>query len=87
MSKPWFDSETGILLFDEYVAEMPSFQKILEDGIITETELIEQSERVIAILKKLELMLSDEEKEVAAEAFCELAVLYAVGRKAMEYRA
>lgn len=84
VNKPWFDPETDILLLDEYVVEMPSYKKILEDGIITAEEIKEQSHKVISLLKQLEDMLSPEAKEVATGVLCELAVLYAIERKHME---
>lgn len=76
--KPWFDPETGFLLLDEYVAEMPSFQKIMEDGVVTDGELVQQALRVTALLKELETVLSPAAKAVATEALCELAVLHAL---------
>lgn len=81
MSKPWFDPETGILLFDEYVVEMPSFRKILEDDVITDSELLEQASRVAELFRALEDALPPEAKELATEALCELAVLSAIQHK------
>ncbi len=85
MSKPWFDKETNTLLLDEYVMEMPSFKKIIEDNIITDKEMDNQVNRVIEILKQLESILSDEQKEVATEVLCELSVLYALAQKSEYY--
>src|SRR5215218_10128837 len=46
--KPWFDQETDVLLIDEYIVEMDSYKRIVEDGKITDTELLEQTlERVM----------------------------------------
>jgi hypothetical protein len=84
VSKPWFNPETGALLFDEYVTEMPSFKKITEDAVITEAEVTEQWQRVISLLKKLESMLSSEAKAVATEALCELAVLNVLQLKRLD---
>lgn len=81
MSKPWFDSKSGILLLDEYVVEMPSFQRICQDEVITEEELQEHVTRTTDLLRKLENMLSPEAKAVATEALCELAVMYSLQRK------
>jgi len=41
--RPWFDRETGTLLIDEYVVEMDSYRRIVEDETITDTELVEQT--------------------------------------------
>jgi len=76
--KPWYDSKTGFLLLDEYVAEMPSFQKIMEDGVVTDEELAQQARLVTASLQKLEATLSPAAKAVATETLCELAVLHAL---------
>ena len=76
--KPWFDQETEVLLIDEYVVEMDSYKKIVEDGKITDTELHEQTLRVVTLLRQLEDALSPEAKALATEAFGEMAVLNAL---------
>src|SRR5918994_5689816 len=43
MDRPWFDQETDVLLLDEYIVEMDSYKRIVEDEKITETELVEQT--------------------------------------------
>src|ERR671928_62824 len=52
--KPWFDQETDVLLIDEYIVGMDSYQRIVEDGKITDTELLEQTLRVVTLLRQLE---------------------------------
>jgi flagellin-specific chaperone FliS len=78
MDRPWFDQETDVLLIDEYIVEMDSYQRIVEDGEITDAELVEQTERVASILRRLEEALSPEAKALVTEAFGELAVLSAL---------
>jgi flagellin-specific chaperone FliS len=78
MDKPWFDQETDVLLLDEYIVEMDSYQRIVEDGNITDAELVEQTLRVASILRRLEEALSPEAKALATEAFGEMAVLNAL---------
>jgi hypothetical protein len=80
MDKPWFDARTGTLLLDEYVASMPSFQKVMQDGVVTDNEIAEIAHKTVALLRQLEEMLSPEAKAVATEALCQLAVLYALQR-------
>ena len=46
-----FFDESGGLNIDDLILQQPSFLKIMEDGIVTEVELAEQKDRVIAILK------------------------------------
>jgi hypothetical protein len=36
MDRPWFDRETGTLLLDEYVVEMASYRRIVEDEAISD---------------------------------------------------
>jgi hypothetical protein len=51
--RPWFDQETDTLLLDEYVVEMDSYKRIVEDGVITDTEFLEQALRVATLLRRL----------------------------------
>ena len=84
MDKPWFDRETGTLLLDEYVLEMDSYRRIVEDETITDDELVEQTKRVASLLRQLEEALSPEAKAIATEAFGELAVLNALQVKRLQ---
>jgi hypothetical protein len=65
-------------MLDEYVVEMESYRRIVEDEIITDAELIEQTQRVTSLLQQLEETLSLEAKAIATEALGELAVLNAL---------
>ena len=58
MDRPWFDQETDVLLIDEYIVEMDSYKRIVEDGKITDTELLEQTLRVTTLLRELEEALA-----------------------------
>jgi flagellin-specific chaperone FliS len=84
MNKPWFDPETGTLLLDEYVLEMDSYRRMVEDETITDDELIEQTQRVTSLLRQLEDTLSPEAKAIATEALGELAVLNALQVKRLQ---
>jgi hypothetical protein len=84
MDKPWFDPETGTLLLDEYVVEMDSYRRIVEDEMITDHELVEQTKRVASLLRQLEGALSPEAKAIATEALGELAVLNALQVKRLQ---
>jgi flagellin-specific chaperone FliS len=84
MDKPWFDQDTGTLLLDEYVAEIDSYRRIVEDEMITDAELVEQTQRVASLLRRLEETLSPEAKSLATEALCELAVLNALQVKRLQ---
>ncbi len=80
MDKPWFDPKTGILMLDEYVAEMPSFKKIMADNVVTDDEILTHADRVTELLHQLEGALPANVKPLATEAITELAVLYALHR-------
>jgi hypothetical protein len=84
MDRPWFDLETGILLLDEYVTDTESYRRIIEDEMITDAELTEQTQRVSSLLGQLEKMLSPETKALATEVLCELAVLNALQIKRLQ---
>ncbi len=84
MDRPWFDQDTGTLLLDEYVLEMDSYRRIVEDELITDAELVEQTQRVASLLQRLEEVLSPEAKSLATEVLCELAVLNALQVKRLQ---
>jgi flagellin-specific chaperone FliS len=82
--RPWFDQETGTLMLDEYLVEMDSYRRIIEDEAITDSELVEQTQRVASLLRQLEETLSPEAKEIATEALSELVVLNALQVKRLQ---
>ena len=84
MDRPWFDHDTGTLLLDEYVLEMDSYRRIVEDEVITDAELVEQTKRVASLLGRLEEALSSEAKALATETLGELAVLNALQVKRLQ---
>jgi flagellin-specific chaperone FliS len=84
MDKPWFDPQTGTLMLDEYVAELDSYRRIVEDETITDDELVEQTQRVTSLLQQLEGTLSPEAKAIATEALAELTVLNALQVKRLQ---
>ena len=84
MTKPWFDAETGHILFDEYVADSPTYIAIERDKVVTEEELAQQAMHVISLLQRLQSELRPELQELAGDVFCELAVLHALHAKFQE---
>ena len=84
MDKLWFDQGADTLLLDEYVLEMVSCRRIVEDETITDAELLEQTQRVMSLLQQLEEVLSPEAKALATEALSELAVLSALQVKRLQ---
>ncbi len=82
--RPWFDTETGVLTIGDYIAEMPSFQRIMADAIVSDGELAEQSARVVRLFEALENELTPRTKELVTEMLCELAVLDALHLQRLE---
>lgn len=81
MDESWFDAATGMLRIDEIVAQRPTFQMVLQDGIVTTAEFQEQTARVRTLMEQLETLLSPEAKSVATDTLAELAVLLALSAK------
>ena len=46
--------ENGLLNTEDLIMNTPSFQKIIEDQVITREEIQEQSQRVVQILQEIE---------------------------------
>lgn len=76
-----FFDESGGLNIDDLILQQPSFQKIMEDGIVTEEELAEQKERVVSLLKKFEQNSTPEQIDQVRELLAEISVLIAVQNK------
>lgn len=72
------DENLSLLDIDEIVTSNPSFKKIMEDGIITDEELQEQSNRVLAMMKEAENRFNKEDLAFIRELTAETNVLYAV---------
>ena len=71
-----FFNEQGMLNLDEAVMNQPTFKKIMEDGIVTEQEVKEQSERIISILKSMEKNYTEEQQREIKELLVETGVLF-----------
>lgn len=71
-------NENGILCIDEAVVSQPTFKKIMEDGVVTEEELAEQSQRVAELFRKVESQCSLEELETIKSLLVETGVLHAI---------
>ena len=71
-----FFNEQGMLNLDKAVMNQPTFKKIMEDGIVTEQEVKEQSERIISILKSMEKNYTEEQQREIKELLVETGVLF-----------
>lgn len=76
----FFDKQTGFFNLDEQIHLHLSFQKIMEDQLVTDEEVAEQSQKVINLLKELEVELSAADLEKVGNAFVEFGVLYAISQ-------
>jgi methyl coenzyme M reductase alpha subunit len=75
-----FFDENGIIDIDELIINHPSYQKIMEDGIVTDEELAEQSDKVIALLHDVESKYSEEQVAEIKNLMAEINVLHSVYR-------
>ena len=67
----WFDEQEHPLI-QEQVSKLESFTTALADGVVTKQELAGQEERLVAAMKALEGMLSDEQHAAATKTLVEL---------------
>ena len=75
--KTLFD-ENGYLNIGDIVANHPSYNEIMDDGIVTDEELRQQSEATIGALKKLQTLCNEEQQSAIVDAITEMSVLFAV---------
>ncbi len=73
-----FFDKNGILNLDETVMEMASFKKIMEDGIITDSELAQQADLVASLLHKVEDSCSEQQAILVKDLLAEMSVLFAI---------
>ncbi|MBR5935004.1 MAG: hypothetical protein IKZ89_02500 [Bacteroidaceae bacterium] len=73
-----FFEDEDTLNIEDLIMEQPSFQKIMEDGIVTKEELEEQAQRVIASLKAFEKDATPAQIDKVREILAEISVLVAV---------
>ena len=73
-----FFNEEGILNIDEMVVNNASFKNIMEDGVITEDEINNQANKVVAMLHDMEAKYSAEQLAEIKNLLVESSVLYAV---------
>lgn len=73
-----FFNEQGFIDIDELIAKQSSFQKIMDDGVVTDEELQEQSQLVIGLLHEAEKRFSDTDQQFIKTLFAETNVLSAI---------
>ena len=78
LASTMFFNEEGILAIDDMVMENASFRRIMEDGVITEEEIKAQSDKVLAMLRSMEVKYSAEQLAEIRDMLVESSVLYAL---------
>ena len=71
-------NKQGFIDIDEMIAQEPSFQKIMEDGMVTDDELREQTETVIKLLYEVENRFNEADQLLVKRLFAETNVLSAI---------
>lgn len=71
-------NQPELLNIDEMIAQEPSFLRIMADGIVTDAELKEQSERVAALLEETEKRFQGDDLLFVKKLFAETNVLATV---------
>lgn len=73
-------NEQGFIDIDEMISQEPSFQTIMEDGIVTADELSKQSELVVSLLHEAENRFSEDDQKFIKKLLAETNVLNTVYR-------
>lgn len=71
-----FFNEEGILDLDNFLAGNVSFQRIMEDGVVTAEELADQSDKIVAILRHIEETYSDDQISEVKDLLVEVSALF-----------
>jgi hypothetical protein len=73
MSK--FFDESGSLNMDELIMERPSFQHLMEDGIVTDEKIEEQGQHVKDMILEMEPHFTAEQMDQIYDLVAEVSVL------------
>lgn len=69
-------NKIDILDLESIMMNNTSLMKILEDGVVTEEEIREQSRNVLAIAEELQQTCSDEQLKLIRKLLAEMNALY-----------
>lgn len=73
-----FIKENGLLDIDSIILDNPSYQKIMEDGIVTDEEIQEQAERIDSMLKSMKSKYTPEQFAEVQKLVAEVSVLLTI---------
>ncbi len=82
----WFDDSTDLPVIDEQVAKLESFAAAMADGIVERHELESQQSALVATMRKVEGLLTDEQHEAVTRLLVEMSA-YNVMRTVHELQA
>ena len=70
-----FFNESGSLNMDELIMERPSFQQLMEDGVVTDEKIEEQGQRVKDLVLQMEPDFTPEQMDRIYDLVAEVSVL------------
>jgi hypothetical protein len=68
----WFDEKSQMPLIETYAQQLDSFVQTMADGKVEEREIRDQEARLVALMKEVEPLLTDEQHEKVTQLLCEL---------------
>lgn len=68
----WFDAASHEPLIENYARQLDSFIETMADGIVEDSEIKAQEERLIGLMKEVEPLLDDELHAKVTRLLCEL---------------
>lgn len=75
-----FIKENGLLDLDSIIINNPSYQKIMEDGIVTDEEIQEQAKKIDSMLKDMKSKYTPEQFEEVQKLIAEVSVLFVINK-------
>ena len=73
--KSWLDDKAETTLIDDYARDLGSFIDAMSDGVMDASEVANQEQRVVAIMKEIEPKLDDKMHEQVTKLLCEMSAL------------
>ncbi len=68
----WFDDASNEPLIENYARQLDSFIQTMADGVVDDSEIKAQEERLIGLMKEVEPLLNDELHAKVTRLLCEL---------------
>jgi hypothetical protein len=68
----WFDEKSHEPLIDTYARRLDSFIQTMADGVVEDSEIKAQEERLVGLMQELEPLLNDDLHAKVTRLLCEL---------------